>query len=65
MTSVALYRGAEGEMLLMVSIPMDHGDWNLRQFPVDRQTVLALIEDGARMVREDEAKKEANMIRGP
>lgn len=54
MNIVRLHRNGDGEMRLSVSIPNAHGDWDFRDMQVDRKTVLALIEDGARMLREDE-----------
>ncbi len=56
MKVVSFHRGHDSEMRLTVSIPLAHGDWEMRQITVDRKTVMALIEDGIRMIREDEAK---------
>ncbi len=52
-----LHRGPDGEMWMTVWISSEHGDLSPHQIVVTRQTVLAMIEDGARMVREDEAKR--------
>ena len=57
MNGPSLHRGPDGEMRMTVWISSAHGDLDPYQITVTRETVLALIEDGARMVREDEAQK--------
>ncbi len=54
--TASLYRGPDGEIRLFVQFPAEQSMIETRQIIVDRKTVLALIEDGARMVREDAAK---------
>ncbi len=54
-----LHRGPAGEMRLTVWFSAEHGDLTMQQILVSRQTVLALVEDGARMVREDLEKEDA------
>lgn len=54
-----LHRGPDGEMWLTVWFSAEHGDLTMQQIPVSRQTVLMLVEDGARMVREDLEREDA------
>ncbi len=56
MNGPALHRGPDGEMRLTVWISAEHGDLTPHQITVTRRTVLMMLEDGARMVREDEAQ---------
>ena len=57
MNFASLHRGPDNEIRITVSVPVAHGDWELSQIPLDRRTVMALVEDGIRMIREDEDKE--------